>query len=96
MKLRHTAMFNLTVPRDDPFTKEFMDITLKAVGSVECVSEVWPFYGGPDSKYALGVQLDFEDADKLDEYMNHPVMLKYTDDYWEKYVKDFLDINFIK
>ena len=95
--LRHVVGVRLNYEEGDSRIADFFKAAREMLASIPQVKSYNHFrVQNPEAcGYTYGFILEFDSPDGLVEYFTDPSHLKFTDDYWNGAVKDFIDINLI-
>ena len=95
--LKHVVAVNLNYEEGDPKIAEFFKAAEEMLSPVTQVKKYCHYrvQNPEECGYAYGFILEFDSFEGLTEYSVDPLHLKFTDDYWNDAVKNFIDINYI-
>lgn len=95
--LRHVVAVNLNYEKGDPRIAEFFKAAKDMLSAVPQVNKYdhYLVQNPGDCGYEYGFILEFDSYEALEEYSGHALHLKFTEDYWNGAVKNFVDINYI-
>ena len=92
--IRHTVVLKLNYPKGSSEEKEFM----KETGKLSAIPGVKKFeilkQTSKENKFEYGISMEFGTKKTYDEYLQHPEHVAFVQNYWLKYVKDFLEIDY--
>ncbi len=67
------------------------------LGAIPCVAEYQHYKQVlPDTPFKFGFVLEFKSEKDFIAYCEHPLSEKFTKEYWEKDVLNFIDNNFVE
>jgi len=92
--IRHTVVFKLSYPNNSPEEREFLQAanqlrTIPGVQQFECLIQT-----SKKNHFDFGISMEFESQRLYDGYSGHAIHLQFIQDYWLKYVEDFLEIDY--
>jgi hypothetical protein len=92
--IRHSVIFKLKVAKNSPEERDFFIAAKKLAGipgvqKFECLKQ-----SSKKNKFDFGISMEFAGQKLYDEYSNHPDHVQFIQQYWLKYVEDFLEIDY--
>lgn len=92
--IRHSVIFKLKYPENSPEAKEFFIAAKKlanipGVQNFECLKQT-----SKKNKFDYGLSMEFANQQLYDAYSNHVDHVQFIQQYWLKYVEDFLEIDY--
>ena len=92
--IRHSVIFKLKVAKNSQEEKDFFIAAKKlavipGVQKFECFKQT-----SKKNKFDYGISMEFAGQKLYDEYSNHPDHVQFIQQYWLKYVEDFLEIDY--
>lgn len=89
----HSVIFKLKYPKNSPEEKSFFDAAKKlanipGVQRFESLKQI-----SSKNKYDYGFSMEFAGQELYDAYSNHPEHIQFIQQYWVKFVEDFLEID---
>jgi hypothetical protein len=92
--IRHSIIFKLKVAKNSQEEKDFFIAAKKltaipGVQKFECLKQ-----SSKKNKFDFGIAMEFASQKLYDEYSNHPDHVQFIQQYWLKYVEDFLEIDY--
>ena len=91
--IRHTVAFrlkNISAAESEAFFRELND--LKKIPGVKKFSVHAQV--GKKNNFTHGVFMDFKSQEAYTAYNNHPQHVAFVKNYWEKYVEDFIELDY--
>lgn len=92
--IRHTVAFRLKPGTSAAEQKQFFDelqklSAIRGVQNFSMQNQV-----GKKNNFKHGVVMDFSDQAVYDDYNNHPTHVAFLENYWKKYVEDFVELDY--
>ena len=92
--IRHTVVFKLKLAKGSQEERDFFAAAKKlaviqGVEHFECLKQV-----SKKNKFDFGISMEFANQELYDKYTNHPDHIAFIQQYWLKYVEDFLEIDY--
>ncbi len=92
--IRHSVIFKLKVPKNSTEEKEFLAAAKKlaaipGVQNFESLKQT-----SKKNKFDYGLSMEFASQQLYDTYSSHPDHVQFIQQYWLKYVEDFLEIDY--
>ena len=92
--VRHTVVFKLKCPGNSPEEKDFLNAAKKlanipGVQNFESLKQI-----SKKNKFDFGLSMEFANQKLYDDYSNHPDHVQFIQQFWLKYVEDFLEIDY--
>ena len=92
--VRHTVIFTFKQNIDSNGQKDFFDAAQKlaaipGVKKFELLKQT-----SKKNKFDFGISMEFDDTNQYDQYSNHKDHLLFIQQYWLKYVEDFLETDY--
>lgn len=92
--VRHSVVFKLkdqiSPGEVHKFFVEIKKLTsIPGVKKFECLKQI-----SKKNNYSFGLSMEFDSWDTYDKYSNNPNHTAFVQDYWLKYVKDFMELDF--
>ena len=92
--IRHSVIFKLKCLKDSPEEKDFLDVAKKlaaipGVQNFESLKQT-----SKKNKFDYGLSMEFASQQLYDVYSSHPDHVQFIQQYWLKYVEDFLEIDY--
>ena len=92
--LRHAVGVNLKYEKDEPRVKEFFKAAKQMLATIPQVQAYTHYVvRNPECGYQYGFVLDFESEETWLQYCEHPNNLKFSEEYWDRDVADYLFFN---
>jgi Stress responsive A/B Barrel Domain len=92
--IRHTVVFKLAYPKNSPEEQDFLDAAKKlanipGVQNFECLKQT-----SKKNNFHFGLSMEFANQKLYDDYSGHHDHVQFIQEYWLKYVEDFLEIDY--
>lgn len=92
--IRHTVVFKLKSSKNSLEEQNFLNAAKKlanipGVQNFESLKQT-----SKKNNFDYGLSMEFASQKLYDEYSNHPDHVQFIQDYWLKYVADFLEIDY--
>lgn len=92
--IRHTVVYKLKQTRNSPEEKEFLHAAKKlasipGVQHFESLKQI-----SKKNNFDFGLSMEFANQKLYNEYSNHPDHILFIEEYWIKYVDNFLEIDY--
>ena len=91
--IRHTVAFKLK-----DISPEEKDAFFRELNALKNIPGVKKFsvraQVGKKNNFTHGVFMDFKTQEAYTSYNNHPQHMAFVKNYWEKYVEDFLELDY--
>lgn len=92
--IRHTVVFKLKSPNNSLEEQNFLNAAKKlanipGVENFESLKQT-----SKKNNFDFGLSMEFASQKLYDEYSNHPDHVQFIQEYWLKYVEDFLEIDY--
>ena len=92
--IRHSVIFKLKVAKNSPEEKNFFVAAKKlanipGVQKFECLTQT-----SKKNKFDFGISMEFAGQKLYDEYSSHSDHVQFIQQYWLKYVDDYLEIDY--
>jgi len=92
--IRHSVIFKLKDVINADEKQAFFD----AVDQLAFIQDVQKFEVlkqiSPKNQFEYGISMEFDTQKQYDFYSNHPEHVAFVQNYWLKYVEDFLEIDY--
>lgn len=93
-EVRHMVVFNLKYSKSDPRTADFFETAKKIFSNIPIAKNFMICDEiSPKNGYDYGFSFDFMTQADYDAYNKIPEHLRFIEEYWEKDVRDFLEID---
>lgn len=94
--IRHSVILKLKNQVSAEDKKAFFDAvdTLSSIPNVQKFEVLKQI--SPKNKFEYGISMEFENQEQYDIYSNHPNHIHFLQNFWEKNVEDFLEIDYVK
>ncbi|MEM3068529.1 MAG: Dabb family protein [Nitrososphaerales archaeon] len=92
--IKHIVLFNLktsTIKQFDQFVKITKE-TLSKIPGVQNLSIGLSIK--PDARYNYSIIMDFSDEKLLKEYREHPIHVKYRDEYFKPSIEEYISLDY--
>jgi stress responsive alpha/beta barrel protein len=94
LMVRHTVIFTFKQAVDSSSQKEFFDAAQKlavipGVKKFELLKQT-----SKKNKFHFGISMEFDDNNQYDQYNKHKDHALFIQQYWLKYVEDFLETDY--
>ena len=91
--IRHSVIFKFKTSIDFVAMENFFIAakklaTIAGVQNFESLRQV-----SKKNKFEYGLSMEFANEDLYQHYNNHPVHVKFIQEYWLNYVEDFMEID---
>lgn len=92
--IRHSVIFKLKYSKNSPEELAFFEAAKKlanipGVQNFECLKQT-----SKKNNFDYGISMEFASQKRYDDYSNHPDHVQFIQQYWLKYVQDFLEIDY--
>jgi hypothetical protein len=92
--IRHTVVFKLKSPNNSLEEQNFLNAAKKlanfpGVKNFESLKQT-----SKKNNFDFGLSMEFASQKLYDEYSNNPDHVQFIQEYWLKYVADFLEIDY--
>jgi Stress responsive A/B Barrel Domain len=92
--IRHSVIFKLKCPNDSPEEKDFLNVAKKLANIPGVQNFESSKQTSKKNKFDFGLSMEFASQKLYDEYSNHPDHAHFIQQYWLKYVEDYLEIDY--
>jgi hypothetical protein len=94
--IRHSVILKLKNQVSAEDKKAFFDAvdTLSSIPNVQKFEVLKQI--SPKNKFEYGISMEFENQEQYDIYSNHLNHIHFLQNFWEKNVEDFLEIDYVK
>ncbi|MEM3382736.1 MAG: Dabb family protein [Nitrososphaerales archaeon] len=92
--IKHIVLFNLkasTIKQFDQFVKTTKE-TLSKIPGVQNLSVGLSIK--PDARYNYSITMDFDNERLLKEYREHPIHVKYRDEYFKPNIEEYISLDY--
>ncbi len=94
--IRHTVVFRLKNRKNSPEEKVFHD-TVEKLSSIPGVKNFeYLHQTSKKNDFDYGISMEFDTLEAYEAYNRHPEHLAFIQEFWTKYVADFLELDFEK
>jgi hypothetical protein len=92
--IRHSVILKFKEQISASNKQDFFDAanklaTIEGVQKFEVLKQI-----SPKNHFEFGISMEFDDAERYDNYSNHPDHVYFVENFWSKNVADFLEIDY--